>query len=340
MNSREDSLDAVKDEDEFLNFEFDDLEETPQKATDGSDSEEEDEIIELVDIVEDDDIIGDSGSDEIAQFLEEETMEARAESGDALEAKTDDSELELDFFENFEGTEAPLGEEEASPEAEEEGSFMDEASQSLEIDLDAALKNLEDDALDETAAKDEETTEKSDPEAFFGEAETGDELEIRMEEDALKEESLAESFSPPETEDLEGGAPSQTEAAEFEESKEPATEEAFALDLDEVIETPGGLGGEEREEEPAAEAQNFEFETEEERLEENPPQTQPSVEISEEKLETMITRVVEEVVERVARETMTAVAERVARETVSAVAERVLGEAIEALKQSLDSPSE
>jgi hypothetical protein len=50
------------------------------------------------------------------------------------------------------------------------------------------------------------------------------------------------------------------------------------------------------------------------------------VEISEEKIETIITRVVQDVVEKVARETFTT------------VAEKLIAEAIETLKESLESP--
>jgi hypothetical protein len=53
------------------------------------------------------------------------------------------------------------------------------------------------------------------------------------------------------------------------------------------------------------------------------PVAEGVVELSEEKLEAIVNKVVGDVVERVARETMTDVAERVARETMTDVAERV-----------------
>jgi len=153
------------------------------------------------------------------------------------------------------------------------------------------------------------------------EALESDEIAMSLDEDELLEKELGTE----EDLDLSESLDSDLEAAleDLGLAEEANSEVEF---LESEIE---GLASEELESDTALDLENL-AEAPEGMLESEKavvfPAAEESIEISEERIEAVITKVVQDVVEKFARETMTTVAERVIRE------------AIDALKQSLEPP--
>jgi hypothetical protein len=338
MNRHEKASDnASKEEDEFLSFEFDDLEETPLKSVESSSLDDE-EIIELVDIFEEEDVVGDSGSDEMIQLLEEEDpLEERvnlgAEKEITLQLDADDTDLDLEFLKSPGGLEIPLGEDGESALGSELDDLLKVDSEGIELDLDSAFRSLDEPETEGSDAAEKgsgasEGTADMDAIRALDELDLAKEVEFEFEE----EETSAEV---PQEEPLKEGSADLL----FEDEEEEEGVEEFVFDLEDVTETQGSF---EEPEGPAdVDAQEEETKVSEaalhsvagisplnlDEVETPSPQGEPPQVINEEQLEKIVSRVVEEVVERVAREVM------------AGVAEKVIGEAIEALKQSLDSAS-
>jgi hypothetical protein len=339
MNRHEKASDnASKEEDEFLSFEFDDLEESP--LTVESSSLDDEEIIELVDIFEEEDVVGNSGSDEMIQLLEEDPLEERVNSGAekeiTLQLDADDNDLDLEFLKSPGGLEIPLGEDSESALGSELEDLLKVDSESIELDLDSAFRSLDEPETEKNDAA-EKGSGASEGTADLDAIQDLDELDLAKEVEFEFDEEET-SAQVPKEEPLKDGSADLP----FEDEEEEDGVEEFVFDLDDVTETQGSF----EEPEGPTDVDAQEEETGEiseaalhsvagisplnldlDEVETPSPQGEPPAVINEEQLEKIVSRVVEEVVERVAREVM------------AGVAEKVIGEAIEALKQSLDSAS-
>lgn len=318
------SKETNKDKDELLDFEFDDLSNGDVEAP-NDDSPLDEEIIELDDIVEAGELLEDDESEEVTRVLDEEETVQKTEGTEAdslssieldqvlEEEASEDLALDLDAeLEGMGTSEMDLigpekGEEDSESEEiarlldgeesiEQELSFEEEtdlasiesdqppgadSSQVVEMQLDAALENLE-------------ASEKDEPELELLESD----LESVPDVELLDETEF----------DISGLEEPEAPELELEEPEVDITPAIPHEDLSQVPEKP--------DEEPVSEEVAF------------IPSGEGTIEISEEKIEAIITRVVQNVVEKVARETMTT------------VAEKLITEAIDTLKESLESPLE
>ena len=307
-------------EEELLNFEFDELSEKGESDVKG-DSSDDEEIIELIDIVEDEETLEDSESEEIARLLDEDEsvqkeLTLEPQENEVLDEKSED--LSLEFSDGLQDLDMTVGEdEEESAQIESAQAVEDEATESLHLDLDSTLESF--DIAEEEGLGPEMAEAGTEGVPAEAPSEQVDSLETT--------EAFHSETPEPFIEDADEGI------------VEEGPEEEISLEFDEPSEAGSSLGTEEEQAVAmaagaalAAELPEEDFseilETTEEgpRFEEGmvaqPPEG--SIGISEERLEEIITKVVQDVVEKVARETM------------ASVAERVITEAIDALKQSLE----
>lgn len=158
--------DEKKDEEELLDFEFDEMSEEGVEASSG-DSPSDEEIIELDDIVETGELVEDSESEEITRVLDEEEITQDAENVDDISGLDSVGPIQTAESKAFEGLEADLDtvledfdtsefdvaepeETELAFESKETGSFLDEEEsiakgfgaevESDSVELDKALK--------------------------------------------------------------------------------------------------------------------------------------------------------------------------------------------------------
>ena len=200
---------------------------------------------------------------------------------------------------------------------EEEFDFGEEATSSDAETID--LENIVEDVEEDIEGDDEDIQSLLDDDPFASEETEDDvdltnalkELEEAAEEDMELELSGSDMDEIEKDTGLEGAGVGDAEA-EVDVEVTVEEEEVTTFELPSEEETSPGaseLGEESLKSAPS------------------PPPAGEPVQISEEKLEAVVTRVVENVVERVAKDTMTSVADKVIRET------------IEMLKESID-PSE
>jgi hypothetical protein len=301
----EEKMDAKE---ELLNFDLDDL---TSEDLDENFSEEDEEIIELVDLVE-------KGDEELGRGAQlKPSAEGRASDNQTeLELKTDEIEeiqelapdeeapkeanvldfsdltLELNHVEAEERGARDVSREDEITEAELEDLLVEEPEETVRLELKGGERS-------KTARRDEEE-EAAEPglEGLLGE-ELEEEKEFEFEEAAQPE---PEGLRP----EGEGIARAEEEEAEIETPLEIEKREELQRTPDSLDEFPEMTAKEPAAEKPLASFQEIGG-------------------ISEEQLEVVITRVVQDVVERVARETM------------ANVAEKLITEAIEALKKSMES---
>jgi hypothetical protein len=296
-------------EDDLLNFDLDDLslEEADQPAAPA----EEEAVIELTDLVEKGAVSDQEGQDEIASLLEEDgagggtaEIELGTKELDGLEGLLKeegkgkgDSALEMDDLS------LDFSEEEKAPV--EENVVEEEIS---DTDLAEILKEEGAEVLDlggeEAVVKEEKGLAEFIPEADLAAAVEGLSLE---EPAAVPAPEQAEPGEPVLDLSEEAAVEPEPIAPPVAESP-PAVPEAAVLASQEAAPVLSGA---------------------------TEPLIRPAVEISEEKLEVVVTRVVQDVLERVVRETLETVAERVARETMETVVERVVRETLETVAEQV-----
>ena len=332
--------DQIDSDEELLNFDLDDL---SLLEDSGEETDTEEEMIELVDLVER------GASEDITRDLEVRewsASEGKKRGQKKAEAPPDDAEkmvteeepdldlsdISLEMDAGAEGDKvAPMFSGDEITEADLEGLLQEEEGITLDLkegegieiqeksedeitetDLQALLSESGEQALEEEAEEEGPLEIISDEEVEDMEMEPLEETQVLDLKAAPEENLLAEEpadILAREAEELGAAAALEeeeaapVEEAEVSEQEEEAEAEALLGLAEERV--PEGVEEEEEEEETFAE--------------------QALAGISEERLEAMIRSVVGEVVERVARETMTE------------VAERMIGEAIEALKQNLES---
>ena len=222
--------DGKKDEEELLDFDFDDLSEEDLEES-GGDFSADEEILELVDIVEPGEIPEDSESDELGGLLDD------AEAPEKDSSVAEDSDLFSDEFAK-------------TVEAEK--------SDSLEADLDAALDGLESSGMDivdtgesaENSDVDDITQLLDDDETFGEDAITEEDLGLDSGEleQALEEKPSEGLEADLDTalEGMEAAEPDTVEEAEAAEEFEPDEIEALLDDeafedettIDEISEAP------------------------------------------------------------------------------------------------------
>lgn len=308
------SKETNKDKDELLDFEFDDLSNGDVEAPNG-DFPLDEEIIELDDIVEAGELLEDDESEEVTRVLDEEETVQKTEGTEADSL----SSIELDQ------------------------ALEEEASEDLALDLDAELEGMGTSELDLIGPEKGEEDSESEEIARLLDGEESIEQELSFEEetdlasiesdqppgadssqvvemqlDAALENLEASEKDEPELELLESDLESVPDVELLDETEfdisgleEPEVDITPAIPHEDLSQVP-----EKPDEEPASEEVAF------------IPPREGTIEISEEKIEAIITRVVQNVVEKVARETMTT------------VAEKLITEAIDTLKESLESPLE
>lgn len=343
----------IESDEELLNFDLDDL---SLSEDGGDDSDTEEEIIELVDLVErgsSEDITTDlkvrewsaSGSKQ-----KPKTGEIALDNGDGAE---DEEEPDLDLSDLSIELEIGAGEEKPAASAAEDEITEADLEGLLEEDDSVTLDFSRGEDLEDKLKPEDEITD-ADLQALLAESGEQDLEEETPELEPLDLSSVQEEemeLEAPELEPLDI-SPAQEEEMELEPPGEmPAPDLKLAEEEGFVAEKPSemlagegeelGAGAEEEEEE---EEEAGMFEEDLSSLPEEPAETEvlPGLEreaapgetdvfergtlagISEERIEEIITNVVKEVVERVARETM------------AEVAEKMIGEAIETLKQSLE----
>ena len=164
--------DEKKDEEELLDFEFDELSEEGVEASSG-DSPSDEEVIELDDIVETGELVEDSESEDITRVLDEEDITEKDESVDnisgldsvepvqaaeskASEGLDEDLDTVLEDFDTSEFDVAEPEETELDFESKETGSLLDkEESIDKEFSAEVASDSVElDKALKEDASDD------------------------------------------------------------------------------------------------------------------------------------------------------------------------------------------
>jgi hypothetical protein len=294
-------------QEELLNFDLDDL---TSEDLDGNPSEQDAEIVDLVDLLqkgEEEMTRGaqPKGSPEESASDTQPELELDTGEMEGIQELTSDEEapqesvldlsditLDLNQAEAKQRSAKDVSEQEEITAADLEGLLEEEPQETLRLDLNAAERPK--------AVGMDEGEDLSEP-SLEGllDAELGEEKGFGLEEEAVpKREELG----------LEG----ESVTGEAEERMES--------------EVPLEVGHrEEPEETPAGHEEAPEMTAQEPAVEEPSLLVQGIGGISEEHLEAMITRVVEDVVERVARETMVH------------VAEKLITEAIEALKKSIES---
>ncbi len=386
-----------KDEEDLLDFEFDDLSKEDVEATSGGSTEDE-EIIELDDIVEKGEMVEDPGSEEITRVLDEEEIANESEVTEVMsdseaselakakeEEMSDDFEADLDAeFEKLETSEFDIVEAEEKaqsfepeetirlPEGDESllnalraesqsdlGSdelaqaLEEEVSEDFEVDLDEEIEELGTSELGAVESLDLADDSESAEIAKLLDGE--DAVEEDVSDDESSELTTAESDKPPDGDssqvvEMQLGAALES----LEESEKGESDlELLESDLDDVpeadtifetdLDVEGLAASEAFELEPEAAGAVITSEFSEEDLSEVPEMQEEQLgsgmaaaaivsapegqgEISEEKIEAIITSVVQDVVEKVARETFTT------------VAEKLIAEAIDTLRESLESP--
>ncbi len=386
-----------KDEEDLLDFEFDDLSKEDVEATSGGSTEDE-EIIELDDIVEKGEMVEDPGSEEITRVLDEEEIANESEVTEVMsdseaselakakeEEMSDDFEADLDAeFEKLETSEFDIVEAEEKaqsfepeetirlPEGDESllnalraesqsdlGSdelaqaLEEEVSEDFEVDLDEEIEELGTSELGAVESLDLADDSESAEIAKLLDGE--DAVEEDVSDDESSELTTAESDKPSDGDssqvvEMQLGAALES----LEESEKGESDlELLESDLDDVpeadtifetdLDVEGLAASEAFELEPEAAGAVITSEFSEEDLSEVPEMQEEQLgsgmaaaaivsapegqgEISEEKIEAIITSVVQDVVEKVARETFTT------------VAEKLIAEAIDTLRESLESP--
>lgn len=328
--------DKKPDEEEILDFEFDELAETDTNVEGIGTSEEE--ILELVDVVERGTVDSGPGSEteEIERLLDEEYPLGEAEDEgvevERVQAEAGGEESAYsEPMEPVEESELDLIEAEATralPETEIKEEIGGEA-QDLDLDLDSALEILE--PAEETGLLDQAV------ETEISNAETATELEesdlLLEETKGILDQGLGEAGIRIPDEDLSAIQESREDLLELE-----AAEDESAL----KVET--GISEEKVEEMIAHAVERAVQESLEGTVEKVARETMTDIEerlteqagISQERMEQLMARTVEKAVQ----ESLVGTVERVARETMTDVAERLISEAIESLRESLASPSE
>jgi hypothetical protein len=314
--------DANKDEEDLLDFEFDELSDGDIEASNGG-SPLDDEIIELDDIVEKGGLLEDDESEEVTTLMHEDEIIQKADS--ALDEPFPSDDLD----QSLEGV----------------------GSEDFNLDMDAELENLgtseiniirpgnaEEDSESDTIARfldGEESFEKelsSEEEAAFASIESDQPSEadssqvVEMQLDAALESLEASEKDDFEAEILDEDLERVSDAESLDEADLDmnGSEESEVSEL--VLEEPGmDIAPEIPHEDLSSVPETMEEELAPEDVAVSPP-GEGVIDISEERIEAIITRVVQDVVEKVARETMTT------------VAEKLITEAIDTLKESLESP--
>jgi len=308
-------------DEDLLDFEFDDLLAGDIEATNG-DSIPDEEVIELVDVVEEDSMPGDLEADSGLEDLSITTDEGGPTDGDEPETVSENFTLTMD-------TDDFLKE-------------LDDGASDLALKLESDSDNIIDDLESFTEPDLELDLEGSDLESLAGEeTELEDLIEAEDVEEGV-EPDLPESDDFSETPDSESDTVLKGQDIPEEPDAEPDIQdsdlEAMAQEMP-SIETEDPAKAPVSDDQPAEETRVQEEEKSITEMDLSPSQAveaavtapasvKPQLEISQDRIETIIKEVVEEVVERVARETM------------ADVAKKVIGEAIDALKKSLESPSE
>ncbi len=308
-------------DEDLLDFEFDDLLAGDIEATNG-DSIPDEEVIELVDVVEEGSMPGDLEADSGLEDLSITTDEGEPTDGDEPETVSENFTLTMD--------------------ADDFLKELDDGASDLALKLESDSDNIIDDLESFTEPDLELDLEGSDLESLAGE-ET--ELEDLIEAEDVEEEvepDLPESDDFSETPDSESDTVLKGQDIPEEPDAEPDIQdsdlEAMAQEMP-SIETEDPAKAPVSDDQPAEETRVQEEEKSITEMDLSPSQAveaavtapasvEPQLEISQDRIETIIKEVVEKVVERVARETM------------ADVAKKVIGEAIDALKKSLESPSE
>jgi len=317
MEKKDKSLEEqLEREEDLLDLSLDDL--TPEDAgQEAPESESEEEIIELVDLVKEgkrtedkgdvelEELLVEEGSDEEELEIEEGPTREMPEMGvmSAQETLDDPATDEVDVSDiSLELDMSEIGKLESVPKVEEEELPVSE----LEKMLEEEPGEWEETALEvEAAAPGGELREEIDLDVEVG----APEEEVREEIDL----------------DMDAGVPEEVATEEVELAvKAGVPEEEVREEID--LDMDAGVPEEEVIEEVPA---RVDYPEPERRF------TEPSLNdslrisigVSEDKLEAIITKAVEDIVERVTRETM------------SNVAERVIREAIDELKESIESTS-
>ncbi len=276
----------------------------------GKESEEDLLDFEFDDLSGDDFQEGESegtSDEEILELVDivEKGEAAGASESDEIAQLLDEEEIFQEETTTEQGAESEFELDEVAEPAEDEGSGE------IELDLDSSFEELE--------------TKEEEEEVFLdtGEMEKAAVVDEGAKEQAGEEEVSFEGFESeekegPELEFMEGELDTIIEGLETGTPAQPEPE----------FESPAeqAVGEEEPPEIPSEDFSGVPPAIEEESA--MPVTGEGLAGLSEERLESIITRVVEDVVERVARETMTT------------VAERVITEAIDSLRESLDVPSE
>ena len=308
-------------DEDLLDFEFDDLLAGDIEATNG-DSIPDEEVIELVDVVEEGSMPGDLEADSGLEDLSITTDEGEPTDGDEPETVSENFTLTMD--------------------ADDFLKELDDGASDLALKLESDSDNIVEDLESFTEPDLELDLEGSDLESLAGE-ET--ELEDLIEAEDVEEKvepDLPESDDFSETPDSESDTVLKGQDIPEEPDAEPDIQdsdlEAMAQEMP-SIETEDPAKAPVSDDQPAEETRVQEEEKSITEMDLSPSQAvetavtapasvEPQLEISQDRIETIIKEVVEKVVERVARETM------------ADVAKKVIGEAIDALKKSLESPSE
>lgn len=295
-------------EEDLLNFDLDDLSlEDVDPATAG-----EEEVIDLTDLVEKGDVTAPEGEEEVVRLLGEEDggggtagIElATKELAGLAGAPKEKGKAEAESLLNLDDFSLDFSEEEKGPEGEKSAEQEISDSDIAEI-------------LKEEGAEDPDLRTE----------------EVVVSEDRLLEEVISDA----DLAAVEESLPTQELSAML--SPRPSEPGEMVLDLsEEAAEEPEPFSP------PAGEKPGFAPESPApEALDTVPVQAAgevPSdrttpVQISEERIEAIVTRVVQGVVEGAARETLEAVTVKVVRETLEPVTERVVRETVEAAAERL-----
>lgn len=334
MKKDEESFEDKKlDEDEILDFEFDELAETDTNVDSIETSDEE--IIELVDVVEKGVVDRGSVSDteEIERLLDEEYPFGDAQDV-GMEVEIDRVEkepIDSEPLEPVEESELDLIEDEETRAVPETGiqEKSEEEPQDLDLDLDSALEVLE--PVEEIGSLDEAAETKA-PDVGMG-AELKESDLLLEEAKGILDQDLREAGIRIPDEDLSAIQESDQDLLELE-----------AAERESNVELETGVSEERMETMIAHAVEKAVQEAMEGTVERVARETMTDVAerlteqagISEERMEQLMARTVEKTV----HETLEGTVERVARETMRDVAERLISEAIETLRESLASPSE